>query len=344
MSADTATYRVIDMHTAGEPVRIVVEGYPVLEGATILDKRRQAREHHDVIRQRLMLEPRGHSEMYGVIPVAPSAPGADLGVLFCHHEGYSTMCGHATIAMGRFAVDRGLVAVTRPVTRFGLECPCGVVQVAVAIDADGRPGEVSFDSVLAFVFARDAEVDVPGLGRVRFDIGYGGAFYAILPASRIGVTLRDAPIEKPLAAGRAITEAIRAAIPIAHPTEPDLGFLYGTILTDDVSPASGAASANLCVFGDGQIDRSPTGSGVTARLAVEHARGRVRPGQRCVFTGATGLPFSGEIVGTGRLGDFDTITARVSGRAHYSGESVFRIEADDPLAEGFLVDRFRAPA
>ncbi|MBL8699335.1 MAG: proline racemase family protein [Alphaproteobacteria bacterium] len=342
--SDAATYRVIDMHTAGEPVRIVVEGYPALAGATILDKRRQARERHDVIRQRLMLEPRGHAEMYGVIPVAPSAPGADLAVLFCHHEGYSTMCGHATIAMGRFAVDRGLVPVTRPVTRFGLECPCGVVQVSVAIGADGRPGEVSFDSVPAFVLARDAELDVPGFGRVRFDIGYGGAFYAILPASRIGVPLRDAPIEAPLAAGRAITDAIRAAITIAHPTEPDLGFLYGTILTDDVAPASGAPSANICVFGDGQIDRSPTGSGVTARLAVEHARGRVRPGQRCLFTGATGLPFSGEIVATGRLAALDTITARVGGRAHYSGESVFRVEPDDPLADGFLVDRFRAPA
>lgn len=342
--SDAATYRVVDMHTAGEPVRIVVEGCPKLDGATILDKRRQALELHDVVRRRLMLEPRGHAEMYGVIPVAPSAPGADLAVLFCHHEGYSTMCGHATIAMGRFAIDRGLIKATRPVTRFGLECPCGVVQVAVAIDDDGRPGEVTFDSVPAFVFARDAELDVPGLGRVRFDIGYGGAFYAILPASRIGIALRGAAIEKPLAVARAITDAIRAAMPVAHPTEPDLGFLYGTILTDDVVPASGEPSANLCVFGDGQIDRSPTGSGVTARLAVEHARGRVRPGQRCRFTGATGLPFSGEIIATGRLGGHDTITARVGGRAHYAGEATFRVEADDPLADGFLVDHFRVPA
>jgi len=207
----TQTYRVIDMHTAGEPVRIVVDGYPELVGATILEKRRDARARHDHVRRLLMLEPRGHAEMYGAIPVAPTAPGAALGVLFCHHEGYSTMCGHATIALGRFAIDRGLVAATAPVTRFGLECPCGVVRVAVAIGADGKPGEVSFDSVPAFVLARDQRLDVPGLGAVTFDIAYGGAFYAILPARRIGLVLAGAPIEPLRDAARRITDAARAA-------------------------------------------------------------------------------------------------------------------------------------
>ena len=210
----TQTYRVIDMHTAGEPVRIVVDGYPALAGATILDKRRDALEHHDHVRRLLMLEPRGHAEMYGAILVPPSTPGAALGVLFCHHEGYSTMCGHATIALGRFAVDRGLVPAAAPVARFGLECPCGVVAVTVAIDPDGRPGEVSFDSVPAFVLARDLEVSVAGLGTVRLDIAYGGAFYAILPASRIGHALVGAPIAPLRDAACRITEAIRATVPI----------------------------------------------------------------------------------------------------------------------------------
>jgi trans-L-3-hydroxyproline dehydratase len=337
------TYRVVDMHTAGEPVRIVVGGYPELRGATILEKRRDALDNHDHVRRLLMLEPRGHAEMYGVIPVAPSAPGADLAVLFCHHEGYSTMCGHATIAMGRFAVDRGLVPVEAPVTRFGLECPCGVVDVAVSIGPDGRPGDVSFDSVPAFVMARDLELEVGGLGRVRFDISYGGAFYAILPASRIGLSLAGAPIAPLLDAARRITDAIRAAVEIRHPTEPDLGFLYGTILVDDVAPGGGGTSANLCVFGDGQIDRSPTGSGVTARLALEHARGRFAPGMRGRFAGATGHAFTGEIVGTGRIGALETVTVRVAGRSHYSGEASFSVEPDDPLGGGFLLDRFAPP-
>ena len=339
----TQTYRVIDMHTAGEPVRIVVEGYPALAGATILDKRRDALERHDHVRRLLMLEPRGHAEMYGAILVPPSAPGAALGVLFCHHEGYSTMCGHATIALGRFAVDRGLVPATAPVARFGLECPCGVVDVTVAIGADGRPGEVSFDSVPAFVLARDLDVAVDGLGTVRLDIAYGGAFYAILPASRIGHALVGAPVAALRDAACRITEAIRATVPIAHPTEPDLGFLYGTILTDDVAPGVGRTSANLCVFGDGQIDRSPTGSGVTARLALAHARGEIAPGARMRFAGATGHCFTGEVVATGRIGAHDAATIRVGGRSHYSGESVFRLEPGDALGAGFLLDRFAAP-
>jgi trans-L-3-hydroxyproline dehydratase len=339
----TQTYRVIDMHTAGEPVRIVVDGYPALAGATILDKRRDALEHHDHVRRLLMLEPRGHAEMYGAILVPPSTPGAALGVLFCHHEGYSTMCGHATIALGRFAVDRGLVPAAAPVARFGLECPCGVVAVTVAIDPDGRPGEVSFDSVPAFVLARDLEVSVAGLGTVRLDIAYGGAFYAILPASRIGHALVGAPIAPLRDAACRITEAIRATVPIAHPTEADLGFLYGTILTDDVAPGQDHISANLCVFGDGQIDRSPTGSGVTARLALAHARGEIATGARMRFAGATGHCFTGEVVGTGHAGGLGTATIRVGGRSHYSGESVFRLEPGDPLGEGFLLDRFAAP-
>jgi trans-L-3-hydroxyproline dehydratase len=290
-----------------------------------------------------MLEPRGHAEMYGAILVPPSTPGAALGVLFCHHEGYSTMCGHATIALGRFAVDRGVVRATAPVARFGLECPCGVVDVTVAIDADGRPGEVSFVSVPAFVGARDLEIDVAGLGRVTLDIAYGGAFYAILPASRIGHTLVGASIAPLREAACRITEAIRARVPIVHPTEPDLGFLYGTILTDDVAPGQDRVSANLCVFGDGQIDRSPTGSGVTARLALAHARGEIGAGTRMRFAGATGHCFTGEVVGTGRAGGLDTVTIRVGGQSHYSGESVFSLEAGDALGAGFLLDRFAAP-
>jgi trans-L-3-hydroxyproline dehydratase len=336
-------YRVIDMHTAGEPVRIVVEGYPALAGATILDKRREALARHDHVRRLLMLEPRGHAEMYGAILVPPASADAALAVLFCHHEGYSTMCGHATIALGRFAVERGLVPATAPATRFGLECPCGVVKVTVAIGPDGRTGDVAFDSVPAFVFARDLEVAVDGLGAVRLDIAYGGAFYAILPASRIGHALIGGRIAALREAACRITEAVRKTVAIAHPSEPDLGFLYGTILTDDVMPGADRTSANLCVFGDGQIDRSPTGSGVTARMALAHARGDIGIGASMRFAGATGHCFTGEVVATGMLGRVDTTTIRVAGRAHYSGEAVFRLEPDDALGAGFLLDSFPPP-
>ena len=330
------TYRTLDLHTAGEPVRIVVEGYPELPGATILEKRRQAEARFDHIRRRLMLEPRGHPDMYGVIPVPPSDPAAALAVLFMHNSGYSTMCGHAVIAIGRWAVEEGLVPVRHPVTEFGLECPCGVVRVAVEVDTTG-PGAVRFDSVPAFAYRLDAAVATARLGEVTFDIAFGGAFYAILPASRLGLSLAESPLETLIAVGREITAAGRAHLEIAHPEAPDLAFLYGTILTDDVTPDSPAPTRNLCIFAEGQVDRSPTGSGVTARIALDHARGRLAIGAKREFQGLTGEPFSGELARETRAGGRPAAIVRVGGRAYHTGRSTFVVESDDSLRDGFTV-------
>jgi proline racemase len=329
---DPLTLHVVDLHTAAEPVRIVERGYPELQGATILEKRRDALTRFDDLRRMLMLEPRGHGGMYGVIPTAPCHPDADLAVLFTHQEGYSTMCGHATIAIGRWAVDTGRVALVDGKARFGLEAPCGVVRVEVEACDDGAP-LVAFESVESFASHLDQAVDVSGLGRVAFDIAFGGAFYAILPASRIGLSLMDSPLAELVAAGVAITDAVRAALTIEHPTEPDLGFLYGTILTDDVALGDhgGQASTNLCIFAEGQIDRSPTGSGVTARIALAAARGEMAVGQECEIRGVSGEGFSGRLAshedGVSRV--------RVAGRSWYAGRAEFIAEAGDRFAYGF---------
>jgi len=330
------TYETLDMHTAGEPVRIVTAGYPPLPGATILEKRRYAKAKLDHIRRRLMLEPRGHQDMYGVIPVEPSDPAAQLAVLFMHNSGYSTMCGHATIAIGRWAVEQGLVPVTRPLTTFNLECPCGVVHLTVEVGEHGT-GEVTFESVPAFASHLDLDVITTEFGRLRLDISFGGAYYAILPASRLGLSMFETPVERLVAAGRAITSAIRAQVILEHPVAPDLAFLYGTILTDDVKPTSPHPSTNLCIFAEGQVDRSPTGSGVTARLALDHARGRLPMGTRRCFRGLTGNPFSGELVREVPTGNRTGVVARVGGRAYHSGRSSFLVEPDDPLRNGFTV-------
>ena len=216
----------VDMHTAGEPVRIVTGGYPALAGDTILAKRRDARESHDRFRRAMMLEPRGHAGMYGVIPVPPSIPDAVLGVLFTHNEGYSTMCGHATIALGRWVVDSGLVPVVEPVTRFAIEAPCGRLALACTVEA-GQVTAVRFESVPAFVLHRDLAVEVPGLGRIVTDIAYGGAFYAILPASALGLDFFRDNVDELVSRAGDLTDAIRAKLQIRHPDEPDLGFLYG---------------------------------------------------------------------------------------------------------------------
>jgi trans-L-3-hydroxyproline dehydratase len=320
------------MHTAGEPVRIVLSGFPEPNGSTVLAKRADAMARLDVHRRHLMLEPRGHAEMYGALPVTAAVPGAAFGVLFMHHSGFSTMCGHATIALGRWAVDTGQVAMRDGCADFVLECPCGPVDVHVT-EAGAR---VAFDSVPAFAAALDLAVELPGFGRVTCDIGYGGAFYAILPASRLGLDLATHSIGRLRKAACAVTDVIRAHHPVRHPSEPDLGFLYGTILTDDA--AAGRVSQNLCVFGEGQIDRSPTGSGVTARLAVDATRGLSRPGEPRHFAGPTGVAFSGTIACTTLVGGVPAFRVRVGGSASYSGEMTFTVEADDPLADGFALN------
>jgi len=332
--------RVLDMHAAGEPVRIVESGYPPLTGATLLDKRREARERFDHLRRSLMLEPRGHGGMYGVIPTAPSHPDAAIAVLFTHQEGYSTMCGHATIALGRWLVDSGVVPISGPRSQFGIEAPCGLVRVEVVAEAAQAP-LVAFESVPSFASHLDQALEVPGYGRVRFDIAFGGAYYAILPASRLDLPLMTTPLDEIVRAGIAITNAIRSALPIRHPAAPELGFLYGTVLTDDIELGAGgnAPSYNLCIFAQGQIDRSPTGSGVTARFALAAAKGEIAVGQSREVRGVSGQGFVGTLAAAESTPDGLIARVRVAGRAYYTSRSEFIAEAGDPFSDGFELPR-----
>ena len=324
--------QTIEMHTGGEPVRLVIGGYPSIPGATILAKRRHAQAHLDHLRRLLMFEPRGHFDMYGVLPVEPDLPGADLAVLFIHNEGYSTMCGHAVIALGRWAVDQGIVPRKAGETRVAIQCPCGLVEAFVAAD-----GSVRFRSVPAFAFALDAALEVSGLGPVTVDIGYGGAFYALLPAARFGLDVRRSATRDLVDAASAVTEAARMQIPLSHPDDPDLAFLYGTILTDGADAYGEAASANICVFAAREVDRSPTGSGVTARIAVQHARGLIGLGQTRRFESVTGAIFTGKAVEKTRAGGFEAVIVEVGGKAHYTGHASFTLEPGDEIGKGFLL-------
>ena len=299
--AEYPSIHVLDMHTGGEPVRVIRSGYPPVPGDSILAKRRYAREHLDHLRKLLMFEPRGHFDMYGALLVQPTLPGADLAVLFMHNEGYSTMCGHATLALGRYAVDYGLVPKAEPVTYIGLECPCGLVQVEVEV-AGGHAGRVRFRSVPAFLLAGQRRVEVPGAGPVLTDVSYGGAFYALAPAAAFGLDVRASRTRDLVDAADALSAAVRAQLAITHPLEADLGFLYGSILTDGRDRPDQGPSANICVFANSEVDRSPTGSGVTARMAARFQRGLVQAGQ-----------------------------------AHYTGEARYWLEPGDTLGQGFLL-------
>ncbi|MEX2418884.1 MAG: proline racemase family protein [Acidimicrobiia bacterium] len=326
--------RTVEMHAGGEPVRIVVGGYPPIEGETILAKRRFAREHLDHLRRLLIFEPRGHADMYGAILVESDHSEADLAVLFIHNEGYSTMCGHATIALGRWAIDSGLVERKEPETRVAIQVPAGLVRTTVEV-AGGHTGRTRFESVPAFL-AATTEVDVPGFGRVPVDIAYGGAFYAFAPAAAIGLDLKESPVADLVAGAWAITRAVAGSEAIEHPDGPDLGFLYGTILTDGADDWSPEPTANICVFAHRQVDRSPTGSGVTARIAIQHARGQIAIGQERTFESIVGTQFTGKALRATTVGEHPAVIVEVAGQAHYTGEAVFTVEEDDGL-EPFLV-------
>jgi trans-L-3-hydroxyproline dehydratase len=320
----------VEMHTGGEPTRIIVDGWPKFEGKTLLDKRREARQRFDHLRRGLMLEPRGHDGMYGALLVEPDHPEADLAVLFMHNEGYSTMCGHATIALARWAVESGRVARASPETLVRLQCPCGLVLARVTAD-----GGVRFESVPSFAYALDRVAPTATWGPLTLDIGFGGAFYAVVDAGSVGLDLRRSPMRTIADAGAEITAAAANVIPIEHP-EADLAFLYGTILTDGGDGANGTPSRNVCVFAGRQIDRSPTGSGVAARMALQAARRQATAGQERLFESCTGAIFSGRVLGGApAVGPRKAVIVEVGGIAHYLGESRFRFDPDDPLREGF---------
>jgi len=327
---------VVDMHTGGEPVRIVTGGYPALPKGTILEKRQYVRENLDHLRKVLMFEPRGHFDMYGALLVEPDLPGADLAVLFMHNEGYSTMCGHAVIALGRYAVDQGIVAAVEPFTTVNIECPCGMVVATVEV-TDGKAGSVSFESVPSFLFASDQTVTFEKYGTITYDIAYGGAFYALADCHQFGLEFGRDPVSAFVEAATALTEAARQAVPLSHPDHDDLAFLYGSILTDGADAWSPEPTRNVCVFADAQVDRSPTGSGVTARLAAMHAKGEIEQGRKRVFESIVGSHFEGEVASAIMAGNRRAIVARVSGHAWYSGKAEFMVEDGDPLAPGFLV-------
>ena len=333
------TITACEMHTGGEPVRIIESGYPPLLGETILDKRRYARENFDHLRTALMHEPRGHFDMYGVIPVEPDLPEADLAVLFIHNEGYSLMCGHAALALGRYAVDKGMVEAEEPETRMVIQCPCGPVTVYTEV-REGRTGRVRFHSVGAFAYQLGRTAQVSGYGPVSYDTAYGGAFYALAPAAAFGLDVRRSPVAELRAAAVALSGAVTGEGGLSHPDSEELAYLYGSILTDGIDDER--PSANICVFADAQVDRSPTGSGVTARMALRYAKGQVRPGEERVFVSVAGSEMTGKLAsvdsgGSGVGGDHPVTTVEVAGRAHYTGASRFTMENDDPFPRGFLL-------
>ncbi len=327
--------RAIDAHTEGEPLRIIIDGFPELKGDTILERRRYAREHYDHLRKSLMWEPRGHADMYGCIITEPVSPEADFGVLFTHNEGFSTMCGHGIIGVTTVMLETGVLKKKEPVTTVRIDTPAGLVTAFGSVE-NGRVKKASFHNVPSFVLALDQTVTVDGLGAVRYDIAFGGAFYAFVNAEEIGLELTADNYRKVIDWGMRIKRAVMKQTEIRHPFESDLGFLYGTIFIGP--PLSDKAhSRNVCVFAEGEVDRSPTGTGVSARMALHYARGEVEVGQEITIESIIGSTFSGKVVDLLKFGSHQAVIPEVGGTAHITGQHTFLIDPDDPLKDGFIL-------
>jgi trans-L-3-hydroxyproline dehydratase len=325
----------VDAHTAGEPFRVITSGFPALHGDTILARRRYAKEHLDHLRTALMWEPRGHADMYGCIVTPPVTPGADIGILFMHNEGYSTMCGHGIIGITKVALETGLLPMVEPESTIKIDAPAGLITARARVER-GQVTQVRFHNVPSFVLALDQQVDVPGLGAVRYDLAFGGAFYAFVRAEDAGVRCTPEDFRQLIEKGLAIKRAVMADRPIPHPFEEDLSFLYGTIFVGPPQ-GDGAHSRNVCVFADGEVDRCPTGTGVSARLAIHHARGEIGPGETIMVESIIGSRFTGRIVETTRFGPYAAVIPEVGGTAHITGRHEFLIDPDDPLRDGFIL-------
>ena len=329
--SDWTRISTVDAHAAGEPLRVVTGGIPPLPGDTILAKRRYVSENLDHLRRALMFEPRGHADMYGCILTEPVTPDGDFGVLFMHNEGYSTMCGHGVIALVTVLLETGMIE-SRDVK---LDTPAGRVTAKAAVDG-GRVRSVTFENVPSFAYKLDQYVSVPGIGEVRYDLGFGGAFYAYCRAADLGARIVPEEFRKLIDTGMAVKRAVMESLEVKHPFEEDLGFLYGTII--DGEPLNEVAnSRNVCIFAEGEVDRSPTGTGVSGRVALEHAKGNLAIGEPFVIESLIGTLFTGRVARETTFGKYAAVIPEVEGSAHITGQHEFLIDPGDPLKNGFML-------
>ncbi|CAN5797594.1 proline racemase family protein [soil metagenome] len=346
----------IDAHTAGEPLRLIVSGFPSVKGKTILEQREYVRRRHDHLRRALMLEPRGHADMYGALLTPPEHEGSQAGVLFMHNQGYSTMCGHGVIAVTTIAVERNLIVVPREAdgsVRITLDSPAGQIHARAVLAADAvaqqaasplRVTNVSFRNVPSFVLHASVPVVVRNR-KVRADVAFGGAFYAIVDSEAVGIAIIPERLPDLRSAGMEIKHAIEKAMKVEHPLEPQLKGIYGTIFTGPPT-VDGADLRNVTIFADAEVDRSPCGTGTAAVMAVLAAMGMLA-GPDQVFTPESiiGTIFRGRVAGTTALPIptsqppppkvLDAIIPEIEGEAYITGENTFLIDDRDPLRHGF---------
>ncbi|MGE0448286.1 MAG: proline racemase family protein [Vicinamibacterales bacterium] len=334
-------FETIDAHVAGAPVRLVTSGFPAPRGRTMLDKQAWAERHADAIRRTLMLEPRGHADMCGAVLTEPTEPGSHAGILFMHAGGFATMCGHAIAAVAVIARARGLLTTREEQGRFVFDTPAGTVRALAASAGSGaceHPAErIKVSHVPSFVLRAGVDLDAGGR-RLRADVAYAGGFYAIVDAESAGVPIDGAHVDGLRRVARDIRVALARGPGMAHPIEPRIAGLHGTIFTAPPQ-SSGADLRTAAVFGDDAVDRSPGGDAVAAVLAVLDAMGFVETGQPLTFEGLAGQRLTVRLGARVSVGGYEAVVPEIEAEAWITGEHTFVVHDGDPLALGFTLGR-----
>ncbi|MET9514794.1 proline racemase family protein [Streptomyces sp. NPDC002994] len=328
------TISAVDSHTEGMPTRVVTGGVGPVPGDTMAERRRYAVDHLDPLRRYLVDEPRGHAAMSGAILQPPTRPDADWGVLYIEVSGFLPMCGHGTIGVATVLVETGMVTVTEPETVVRLDTPAGLVEARVTV-RDGVAERVTLRNVDAFVTELDAAVEVPGVGVVRYDMAYGGNFYAIVELEQLGLPFDRARKDEILAAGLSIMEAVNEQRRPVHRLDPLIG---GCKHVQFIAPGSHARhSRNAMAIHPGWFDRSPCGTGTSARMAQLHARGELPLNTEFVNESFIGTRFTGRLLAATEVAGLPAVVPEFSGRAWITGTANYLLDPGDPFPHGFVL-------
>lgn len=334
LGAMEKNFLAVDSHTMGEPTRIILQGFPELQGNTMMDRKKYLEKHYDHYRTALMHEPRGHKDMFGALVTEPVSPEADLGVIFMDSGGYLNMCGHGSIGTATVAVEAGLIEAVEPYTDLALDTPAGVVHAKIRVE-EGKALEVSILNVPAFVYREGLEITVPGYGKIPFDISFGGSFFALVDSERIGIEIKQDNLASLTDLGMKLLEEVNRSVEVKHPyldiTTVDLVEFYGK--TDNPE----AHLKNAVIFGDSQVDRSPCGTGTSAKLAYLYEKGEIGIGEKFIYESITGSTFRGMVTKELEIGGRKAIIPQITGSAYVTGVNSLMLSSYDPQKYGFLI-------
>ena len=325
----------VELHTCGETFRLVTQGLPKIPGKTIIERIAWLEQNADHYRRAVLLEPRGHKDLYGGYLTDPVSPEADFGVIFLNNKGYSPHCGHGVIALATAAVEMGWIERQVPETKVGIDVPCGFIEAYVQWDGK-RVGSVRFVNVPSFIFSRDVTVSTPTFGEVTGDVAYGGATYFYVDARKFGIEVREADAQRVMQLGYEIKAAVNAKMPFVHPEIPEINDVYGVMVYGDPRHV-GSTQANCCVYGDRAVDRSPTGTGTAGRVAQLYLRGEMTAADTLVNESIIGTIFKGRVLCETKVGELDAVVTEVEGSAYICGFANWVIDDADPLKYGFRV-------